>query len=231
MIILSEESVSSCFDCPYIKGNKARYKYFHANNLSPNELDEYLSKGWRKFSTFYFKPFCPNCKKCIPIRIITDKFLQSKSQRRVIKKSSGITVKLVQPKYKRNYYEIYKDHSLRFDKPVDDEDSFYKSFFQNSCPAIISEYHFDNKLIAAGFIDVSEESFSSVYFIYYRKFENQSLGTLSVLAEIELARVREKKYYYLGYFIAENNSMNYKNRFYPHELFDWKLSKWHPVTK
>ncbi|MDA3899223.1 MAG: hypothetical protein PF637_01755 [Spirochaetes bacterium] len=231
MKVLLGQERSHPFPCPYIEGLKARYEYFYATQLSETELEHYLSRGWRKFSTFYFRPSCDNCSKCKPLRVLTTEFEQSKSLRRTVKKCRGISVTLSDLHYSDEIYSIYRDHSLRFDKDIDDRSQFYENFFNASCNTIQSEYRLNDKLIAVGFIDISENGFSSVYFIYYREYENYSPGIFSAVAEIELGCQAGKKYYYLGYFIEENRSMNYKNRFSPYELFDWNTNTWKIAKK
>jgi len=227
MKLLSEPLVSEESDCPYIPGKKWRFSYFFATDVNAEELDYILSRGWRKFGVYYFKPVCRNCKDCIPIRIDTAAFKPSKSQRRVLKKCSGIHVEFRDLEYRDEIYELYRVHSeSRFDRESNEED-FRSSFYTRSCPAIQSEYYFDTKLMAVGFLDVSTEAMSSVYFIYHSDFLNYSPGTYSVLKEISYAGSIGLKYYYLGYYIRENSRMAYKNGFHMNQKMDWLTGAWH----
>jgi leucyl-tRNA---protein transferase len=59
------------------------------------------------------------------------------------------------------------------------------------------------------------------------KFPNNkmSLGTFSVLKQIEFALKNRIKYFYLGYYIADNSSLVYKARFRPNEIYidrEWR---------
>ena len=52
-----------------------------------------------------------------------------------------------------------------------------------------------------------------------------SLGTYSVLKQLEYANQYGMKYFYLGYYIAENASLNYKASFRPNEIYmgrEWR---------
>ena len=52
-----------------------------------------------------------------------------------------------------------------------------------------------------------------------------SLGTFSVLKQIEYALQYRIKNFYLGYYIAENASLVYKARFRPNEVYmdgEWR---------
>ncbi len=226
MIVLQETKLSEFMQCAYLPEKKLRFAYSFLAELNNEEINSFLSNGWRKFGIYYFKPECGECRDCIPIRILVNEFIPSKSQRRVLKKSSSVVVKFSDLNYKEEIYDIYKTHSeVKFGKDTDRED-FISSFYNPSCPCIQSEYYIDGKIIAVGFLDVSTEALSSIYFAYYPEFETYSPGTLSILKEIEFAKSNGLKYYYLGYYIKNNSSMSYKNRFFPNEKYSWKNGLW-----
>jgi len=225
MITLSKISRLS-LPCPYLSDKESYLEYFLASGLTSEELDELLSSGWRKFGIYYFRPKCPGCLKCIPLRIQTKNFTPSKSQKRVMKKAEKITLTAGPLAFKKEIFDIYEIHSQnRFNKKSD-LNEFYHSFYEQSCPAMQSEYYLDGKLIAAGFLDYSSNSLSSVYFIYDTEYKNYSLGTLSVIKEIQLAAAMGLDYYYLGYVVSGNHSMAYKDKFHPHEIYDWDSKAW-----
>lgn len=226
MIKLCETKVSHLVECPYLPEKEMQFKYFFAKGLNESELDHYLSRGWRKFGLYYFKPECPGCTDCIPIRIPVEDFKPSRSQRRILKKSPQIEVKFNRLQFREEIFELYKDHSLnRFGKESDIED-FMNSFYMESCPTMQSEYYLEDELIAVGFLDYSEHGLSSIYFIYNTSFSDLNLGTYSILREIEITRSLGLKYYYLGYYIEENRSMCYKGNFRPHETMNWETEEW-----
>ncbi|MFW5808201.1 MAG: arginyltransferase [Spirochaetota bacterium] len=226
MRFLTDMQYSITFDCPYIPERDARYRMFHAVDLSHEDLEEYLSRGFRKFGTFFFKPRCIGCRSCIPIRILTAEVAPSKSQRRALKKAHNVTVRFREPVYTEEIFDIYLDHSQRFSPQENSAEEFIATFYTPSCPALQSEYYLDGKLFAVGFIDVSSKAFSSVYFVYRQEYGYLSPGTISVFHECTEARRMGLAWYYLGYYVEENDSMNYKNRFLPHEMMDWKSRKW-----
>ncbi len=228
MNIIQEPQLSDFSACPYLKDEEVRFEYFFASELDEHELNELLKSGWRKFGLYYFRPACLDCRKCIPLRIVTAEYRPSKSQRRVIKKASAIDVKFTPLHYRDEIYEIYSEHSIhRFGKYTTPDD-FIATFYARSCPSIQSEYYYQDELAAVGFIDRSGESLSSVYFVYKTSFQDFRLGTYSVIKEIEYALALGLKYYYLGYYVPGNRSMEYKNRFNPNEKFEWNVNAWIP---
>ena len=107
----------------------------------------------------------------------------------------------------------------------------YLELLRQSCPSIQSEYYLDNRLIAVGFLDVSNISLSSIYFIYNTEYMKYSPGTLSILREAEYAASIGLPYYYLGYYIEENKSMSYKNSFRINEKMNWESEAWEIIEK
>jgi arginine-tRNA-protein transferase len=226
MKLLSKSLISEESECSYIKEKKWQFAYFFAAELSPHELDMLLSFGWRKFGLYYFKPICKDCRECIPLRIKTKELILSKSQKRVIRDCKDIRVDFKDLEYRDEIFEIYKDHSYnRFGKSSDSED-FYNSFYTQSCPSIQSEYYVDNKLAGVGFIDISSNALSSVYFVYRNEFLNLRLGTFSIINETFFALKLGLNYYYLGYYIKNNKSMSYKNSFFINEKMSWDTELW-----
>lgn len=214
------------FDCPYLPGQTAIYDIFYADNLNGEELSFFLSRGWRKFSTNFFRPRCPDCKQCVPVRVLTTEFCPTKSQRRVIRKNENVFVTFDNLEYSNELYELYKEHSQnRFGKNTD-RNEFEQLFFSPPCESLISKYSIENKIIAGGFLDIASDAFSSIYFVYSNEFAHLSPGTFSTIVEINEALKRGKSYYYLGFYIKDNHHMNYKNRFLPFEFYDWEKEKW-----
>ena len=226
MILLQGPRLSYFLSCPYIRDEECRFEYFYANNLDGTDLDELLRLGWRKFGEYYFRPSCGSCRRCIPLRVLVQEFKPTKTQRRVMRKCAGLMVRFGGLDYRDEIFDIYRDHSrTRFGMESSPEE-FFATFYTKSCPAMQSEYFLDEKLIAAGFIDISTDSLSSVYFAYRTAYERYRLGTYSVLKEVEYAAIKGLKYYYLGYYVRDNRSMAYKNHFHPNEKFDWESREW-----
>ena len=72
--------------------------------------------------------------------------------------------------------------------------------------------------------------FCSVYMFFDPRYSDRSLGTYSILWEIDYCRRQGLSYYYLGYFVAGSKTMAYKARFKPYELLDNAFC-WHRVER
>ncbi|WP_028972720.1 arginyltransferase [Spirochaeta cellobiosiphila] len=217
--------------CPYIEGEEYRQEYFLAYDVNEVELDELFEAGWRRFGAYFFRPACRFCRKCIPIRTVIPELNLSKSQRRVMKKNADTRVIVNPLRYDERHFEIYKKHSLIKFHNEEDEEAFKQSFYLPAAPCGIIEYYRDNILVAFGFLDFGKESLSSVYFVYDPDYSQYSLGSFSVITEIKLGQKWGKRHYNLGFWIKENRSMSYKDRFKPCEIMDWDNYQWNRLDE
>ncbi|KAI9467214.1 arginine-tRNA-protein transferase [Lactarius psammicola] len=96
-------------------------------------------------------------------------------------------------------------------------------------------YRLDGKLVGMGVIDILPSCVSSVYFMWEKEYEKFSLGKLSALQEISLAKefhdagVPQLKYLYMGYYIYTCQKMKYKGEYSPSFLADPEDFTWHPL--
>ena len=99
------------------------------------------------------------------------------------------------------------------------------SFYVNTPFGIEFEYYLDGKLVGVALGDKTSKSFSAIYTFYDVADKRMSLGTYSVLKQLEYANQYGMKYFYLGYYIAENASLVYKASFRPNEVYldrEWR---------
>ena len=80
------------------------------------------------------------------------------------------------------------------------------------------EYYLGDKLIGAGWLDVLPNGISSIYYIFDPDYSKRSLGTFSVMKEIELCNDLGKEWLYLGFYVRESPKMSYKADFKPYQL-------------
>lgn len=216
-------------NCPYIDGEKFTQRYCILKDLNQEDLNAMLEMGWRHFGYYFFMPNCRGCNSCTPIRTLVNEFNPSKSQRKNFRKNNeNITVTYGDLEYSDEIFEVYKKHSkVKFNQDSNKKE-FIESFFSDAIKgnSKIALYKIDNELVGVGFIDITSNGLSSIYYCYDPDYSKYGLGTFSALKEIEYAKELGKKYYYMGYFIEGNKSMEYKGRFTPLEYLDWSDSSW-----
>jgi len=220
--------ISSEEPCPYLKEETFRQEYFAGTDLDSRQFQSLLNRRWRRFGTIFFRPVCPGCMKCIPIRVIAGSFIPSKSQRRILRKNRDTVVVFNRLEFREEFYRIYEKHSLEKFGQKSSREEFIRNFYNPGVPSYQSEYYIDGSPAGLGILDLSRDGLSSVYFCYDPLYSEYGLGTFSVLREIEETMNRGLQYYYLGYYIQDSPKMSYKGRFHPYELL--REGVWLPVA-
>ena len=209
--------------CSYLPGRTARLPYRHPlEPLDPAEFDSRLSEGDRRTGLFLYRTQCPDCRSCEPIRLDVAKFRPNATQRRIHRRGDELLrVEIGPPVVDRQRVELFNLHrqvrSLDHgDGPVDEES--YADFLTNSCCQTWElSYWKDSQLLAVAIADAGRLSLSAVYCYYDPHFRGISLGTYSVLRQIDLCRETGRRYLYLGFYIRESPHMSYKSSFHPHQ--------------
>ena len=192
-----------------------------------------LSSGYRRSGGIAYKAVCPGCGRCVPIRIRPEKFVFSKKHRHLLRRNCDIEIKIVRSAEElitpekidlMARYNLRHNPSDNLDRRgvieileningICDGEVMYKG-------TVNFDYRAGGKLVGVGVIDFGAVSVSSCYFYYDTSHEvmKRSLGTFSILKEIEYCALNGYKFYYLGYYISKCKAMSYKGRFLPHEL-------------
>ena len=79
-------------------------------------------------------------------------------------------------------------------------------------------YYIDNMLVAVDLVDFTDDGISSIYFFYDPDFASYSLGRFSIYMQIKLAKNFNLNWIYLGYYVKDCQSLNYKERFKPYQV-------------
>ncbi|MBD3244071.1 MAG: GNAT family N-acetyltransferase [Chitinivibrionales bacterium] len=212
--------------CPYLADRTMVLEYFFATRIDDEELDKLLAHGWRVFGQFYFRPACPLCRECVPLRVRARELVLSRSQRRIRNRNRDTNVRIGPPVFREEIYDVYRDHSVSKFGREPDPAEFFQSFYHPSCPSLQSEYFVAGELAAVGFLSRSVNALSSVYFVYRDRYRRYGLGVFSVIHECAYAAALGLEHYSLGYYISANKSMSYKGNFEPHERYNWSRDAW-----
>ena len=219
-----EQFVAEPRPCSYLEGRSASLEYRVMTGVSAEELERLLERGWRRFGLAYFRPACRACTECVPLRVPVSTFVQSRSQRRVLAKGAGFRMRMDAPGVDDARMNLYhRWHAGRSERRGWDDDGMtperYFHEFAFPHPAAREITWFDgDKLIAVSLVDETPRALSAVYTYHDPDYERFSLGTLSVLTQIEIARRSGKNCVYLGYRVLGCASSQYKARYLPHEV-------------
>jgi len=184
---------------------------------------ELLRIGFRRSGNFVYRPHCDSCSACVPLRVIVGRFKATRAQHRAWKKHhSELSVRFVPLELRDEHYALYRRYQrLRHQGGGMDRDSReqYEHFLvQSHVDTLLVEFRDrEEHLAMISLIDVIGDGLSAVY-TFYDPDLSGSLGTFSVLWQVELARTYRLPYVYLGYWIAESEKMAYKAKFSPCEI-------------
>jgi arginine-tRNA-protein transferase len=222
-----EHAVSFEMDlsCPYFDdGRISSVSYLFPGKTEMKNFHRYLERGYRRQGRIFYRNICKDCAACIPLRLETERFSPSRSQKRTMKKNGDVRVEVISPTsvtgekiilYGRYLGSKHGEKDIR--SPLEYE-SHLAAIHYGYAGTLEMNYYLGDRLIGVGIVDPGEDALSSNYFYYDTDFLTRRLGVFSILEEISLARRLEKKYYYLGFYIEETPKMAYKKFFRPNQV-------------
>jgi arginine-tRNA-protein transferase len=211
--------------CPYLEGRTARMPLeMPSRQIAPAGLDALLDAGYRRSGWFYYRTACPGCQACEPLRVDVPKFTESRSLRRVLKRGdAALKVVIGRPQCDASRLRLFNLHRNQRNMARDDGDATaedYNAFLVASWNATSEiSYWLQGRLAAVAVVDVGTESLSAVYCYFDPELDYLSLGTYSILTQVRIARARHMRWLYLGMYVAQNQHLNYKARYLPHERY------------
>lgn len=212
-------------DCPYLDNQTSMLQHY----IDPIDLMSYqtlLKHGWRRFGRHFFAPVCDGCFECKSVRVLVDEFVFSRSYKRVLSNGKDIDLIIQKPAITSDHLRLYhKYHNFKANtKGWRDEtqttiDDYYLAFVDGANEyGFEFAYYLDSKLIAVALVDMLPVGYSAIYCYYDPDFARLSLGTFSILKQIQIAKQNGVPYLYLGYMVEANQSLRYKSRFKPFEI-------------
>jgi len=219
---------SKPFQCGYFKDRDSLFEEYLLEDISEVEFEYLLAHGMRHFGDYFFRPRCQDCRQCIPLRVRTDDFQLTRSQKRAFSACKDVRVEIGKPQYTEEKFRLYLNHKKRFQAlqdDVEDHQNFRLSFYVNTPYGIEFEYYLNGKLIGVALGDHTSNTFSAIYTFYDAPDPRMGLGNFSILKQLEFSRQHGAKYFYLGYYISDNQSLMYKAGFRPNEVYidnDWR---------
>jgi leucyl-tRNA---protein transferase len=214
--------------CSYLPSQSASLEVRAVEEATEIEYGQMLARGWRRFGWQVFRPACARCRECRSIRALAQEFQASAGQRRVMRKNESVRAELhplfVVPETVQLYnrYHRFMHEHRGWELQQASMASYHDMFL--SGPAHLGRqwlYFDDDRLMGVAMMDeVPEQAVSLVYFFHEPEWRAQSPGVFSVLTQIEYARAKGWPHAYLGYWIKDCGSMNYKNRFRPYEMLE-----------
>ena len=210
--------------CPYIEGQTERKVVTDLTGGNAEELYERLSRaGFRRSHNLAYRPACPTCSACIPVRIAATDFDMTKSFRRVLSANSDLTADDTDAIATVEQYRLFSAYQRSRHEGGDMSGMAYNDYraMVEDTPVTSRTVEFrdeDGTLVAVMLMDRMEDSLSAVYSFFDGSLARRSLGTFMILWMVEYALALGLPYVYLGYWIEGSDKMAYKARFQPLEV-------------
>lgn len=201
--------------------------------LDPAGLDRILSKGWRllgrrfvrhNYSTWHHK-LC----RTIPLRVRLAQFELSKSQRQTLRRNEDLRVLSAPARFDSERERLFSLHKERFhEKQATTLASFIHPESPDKYPTAGRqlEVHFNNELIACSYFHLGEKAVSGTYCVFDPVHGRRSLGTLTMLLELLIAKEMGMEFYYHGYTHDIPSQFDYKLNVKGLESLNWETGEW-----
>jgi arginine-tRNA-protein transferase len=161
----------------------------------------------------------------MPLRIKLSDFVPSKSQRRILKRNCDLEVALNPAEIDEESVALFRSHRERFKSNAPNSLYDYLSIFgpaERPSPVGEMRVHREKKLVAVSYFDLGRNALSGIYAMFDPAEARRSLGTFTMLKEIEHAIETGREFYYQGYAYEGESFYDYKKRFRGTQVFDWK---------
>ena len=211
-------------DCAYLEGRRAvtlfADPYARLDTGIYNKLIQY---GFRRSGRHIYRPACPSCSACVPVRLSAGRFRPNRSQRRCAARNADLTTHIRPAAFDPEHHALYlryvgKRHAGG-GMDVPEPEKYMEFLVADWCETRFVELRLDQRLVAVAVVDVLDTGLSAVYTFFDPDLPRRSLGTAAILEQLRLCRQWGLDWLYLGYWIESCEKMRYKTGFRPLQFF------------
>ena len=213
--------------CPYIDHKMERRLATDISTINGKKYHSILAEsGFRRSQHISYKPACPSCSACKPIRVVVKKFARTKSHKRIYNRNRDLVTEYQTSVATPELFELFKNYqTLRHsggEMALMDYGDFRGMLETSPINTFIKTYRLEvsRKLIGAVLLDEQRDGYSAVYSFFTCLQPERSMGTYIILDLLDDLRRNDLDYLYLGYWIAQSRKMSYKSNFRPAEILE-----------
>ena len=217
------------YGCSYLPGRIARSQVATPTHLiDAATYGELVRAGFRRSGVFTYRPYCDACRECQPMRVLTEHFVPSRSQRRALKQHAGLSTHECPLTFREEHYALYQRYQAARHQgggmDQDSRDQYAHFLLQTHVDSRLIEFREDGVLRMVCIVDLLSDGLSSVYTFFDPDLGGASFGTYAILWQISRCRLLGLPHLYVGYWIKDSRKMAYKAGFRPSEVF--RLGQW-----
>lgn len=185
--------------------------------------DQLTRAGFRRNQDFAYRPACPGCEACVPVRVRTADYAPGRTLRRIERRNADLEGRVLPARATSEQYALFRrylDMRHADGGMADMKAGDYAEMVENSpIPTGMVELRRDGVLVGACLTDWLGDGVSAVYSFYEPRLVRRSLGSYLIVWLIRYARREQLPFVYLGYWVRNSPKMDYKSRFRPLEGF------------
>jgi len=220
-IKLYQGSVS---DCSYLDNREAVNIYADPHHPEPRAVyNQLIQRGFRRSGEFVYRPGCPQCDACVPVRVVCEEFKPRRTDKRNLKQNNDLEIDFRPAKFTEEYFNLYHRYlSSRhaeggMDNPAPED---FERFLLNPWgETLFLDVRHQGKLVALAVTDATTDGLSAVYTFFDPDMKHRALGRYCILQQIELCNLMSLPYLYMGYWVGDCRKMEYKTDYCPQEHF------------
>ncbi|HLP39838.1 GNAT family N-acetyltransferase [Lacibacter sp.] len=192
------------------------YQHFYPEEVSPQLLDAYLSKGWYRIHQMlittdliakedeFFAVFW--------LRYRLKDYQHSKKSRKLLRACEQFSCNIEPLQFTDELEELFTKYRQELDFDISDSARAYLmgDRTENVFNTQLLTLRYNGQLIAAGCYDEAGTSLTGILSIYDPAFKKYSLGKVLLLKKLEEAIRLQKTYFYPGYISLHTSKFDYK---------------------
>lgn len=220
--------------CPYLPDRQERKILTQLESPNAEDLYDLLARnGFRRSHNWAYRPQCPGCIACVPVRVVASEFRESRNMRRVRRLNAGLSSRWCEPKATEEQYALFSRYVAERHAGGDMSEMTWEEYraMIEDAPVrtgVVEWRDASGVLRAALLTDRLRDGISAVYSFFDPDDSARSPGTFIVLDTLAGCRSRGVAYLYLGYWVHESRKMSYKARFQPMEALG--TAGWAPIV-